>query len=131
MSCGRSKAAVQSPTPAAYYPEQFKDIPLPQYYVRKQATDQVAISFANGNLRHYDITLEETDYGSGAKYDKELILWYDTALISNGWKIVPNKQLPYNARHYKKVLKGQEELLELRTGRENKLGIIRLRFIRK
>ena len=130
MSCGRSKPPTQTPTPAAYYPEHFKDIPLPQFYARKQATDQVAISFANGNLRHIDITLEETEFQSGAKYDKELLLWYDGALMSNGWKIVPNKQLPYNARHYKKVFKGQEEILELRTGRENKLGIIRLRFMR-
>ena len=133
QSCGNRKVETPVPPPAAYFPELFDDIPLPMFYTRKHASDQVAASFAGGNLRHLDITLEEVEPESKAYKDQELLDWYDTALISNGWVPVVGQRLPKHTRQYKKTHKSlnpRTELLELRTGRDQKLSIIRLRFIR-
>ncbi len=128
VSCSDRKPISKSPPPAAYYPEQFPDIPLPPGYKRRNNVDQVAISFAGDQIRHFDITLIQSSESSG-KVGEKLILWYNAALTSNGWKHKPNKLLPHNAKRYEKLNKGQTELLELRTGRDKNLSIIRLRFV--
>lgn len=127
-ACGRAPEPVKTPTPAAYYPEQFADVPLPPGYRRRPGVDQVAIAFANDRLRHMDITLEESG-ATESKSGPELLSWYRTVLISNGWKPHANKLLPRSALQFTKLNHGHQELLELRTGREKKLGIIRLRFL--
>ncbi len=46
QSCGNRAPDPVVPPPAAYFPELFDDIPLPMFYARKHASDQVAASFA-------------------------------------------------------------------------------------
>jgi len=114
----RSTAA--APTPAVFVPEQFTDIPLPKSYMFAVGEDQLAVSFANGAVRRFEVALEQRESAS-PQSPEELLQEMERNLLRRGWIQDSNSGL--NQQWHK----GQEHLL-LETGRSGGRTNIRLRL---
>ncbi len=108
------------PTPAVFMPEQFTDIPLPKSYMFAVGEDQLAVSFANGAVRRFEVSLEQRESAT-PQSPEEILLEMERNLLRSGW--IRDSSSGLNQQWHK----GQEHLL-LETGRSGGRTNIRLRL---
>lgn len=87
--CTTSKRKEPEPTryrPAAYQPEHFPDIPLWPLagYELDPNEDQLAVAFAGGTVRRFEVTMVARP-GTRDDPPDAVLARYDGALAENGW----------------------------------------------
>ena len=121
VGCARSHQSPQTQLyhPPAYHPEQFPDIPMFPLggYVLTPEEDQLAIAFAGGTVRRFEVSMRQRD---GAKDDppSAVLERYDSEMPPLGWtRLAPG--------HWRK---GTEELV-IEAGRSGGLTSIRFHLL--
>ena len=82
---GDDRPGQVSPTPRAYRPEHFPDIPLPPGYLLAPGHDQLAVAMAGGVVRRFDVWMVSKPKQADIMRPAELLAWYDERLPGLGW----------------------------------------------
>jgi hypothetical protein len=123
--CDRSPALI-APRPTGYHPDRFPDIRLPAGYVLRADQDQLAVTYAGGSLRRFDVSLVAKPDNTKATPD-EAMAWFDRVLPSAGWK--PAGQAAERERHWRKPTPtGETEELVVETGRYATRAVVHVRL---
>src|SRR5689334_16579413 len=89
-ACG-GKSATRAPRrPAGYHPEVFTDIRLPAGCVLVPDHDQLAVSYAGGSIRRYDVWIEPKP-GEKSQPVAELLTYFKRTLPQGGWTAVADE----------------------------------------
>ncbi|MDA3961590.1 MAG: hypothetical protein PF961_12425 [Planctomycetota bacterium] len=122
-ACSSGNEVRKTPPPAAFNPEQFPDLPMPQGFIPKPGGDHLAVNMGGGAIRRYHVVLTQVDENTKLQGD-ELEIWYQRRLAARGWELSLD-QWPSRQEWVKAGASGTERLV-LETGRADRRTIIRL-----
>jgi hypothetical protein len=100
--------------PSGYHPELFPDIPLPPQYVLDPDSDQLAVAYAGGAIRRFEVSMVQKA-NVPAQRPAELLTLYSSWLKRAGW--APVSQKDDEQRWRKEGADGATEELLVQAGR--------------
>lgn len=88
-ACGQAKSGPARTVnrPPAFHPELFPDIKLPPAFVLQPGHDQLAVVYAGGNIRRFEVFMIQKE-GSKDQKPAEVLDLYRKWLPEAGWKAV-------------------------------------------
>jgi hypothetical protein len=116
VSCGQSKDGSKARVyrPPAFHPELFPDIKLPPAFVLEPGRDQLAVVYAGGNIRRFEVSMIQKE-GSKDQRPAGVLDLYKTWLPEAGWQAVSSAS--HEQRWRKVDAAGRGDELVVRSGR--------------
>jgi hypothetical protein len=116
VSCGQTKGGPKTRVhrPPAFHPELFPDIKLPPAFVLQPGRDQLAVVYAGGNIRRFEVSMIQKE-GSKDQRPAEVLDLYETWLPEAGWQAVSSES--HEQRWRKVDAAGRGDELVVRSGR--------------